>query len=461
LIRRAALLWLAVFAVYAATIGIDAFGASEYGGQEPHYLLTAKSLVEDGNPDLTDEYRSAAYDEFYPYPLQPHGTLTERRLNEPHGVGFPLLIAPAYAAGGEVAVELWLAALAALAVALAYLLALRAVPDPWALAAALGIALSPPLLAYSTAVYPELAAGAALAGATLLALRLDEHPTRPTSLGCFALLGTLPWLGPRFTPAGIVVAAIALRALRGARRPWTMLVSVEVIAFSVATYLAVSDGFYGGPTPHSAGLGDQTGTGAEFPGGYVDRAYRLIALLVDREFGLLRWAPVFALAMAGAWLILRERRGRLAHVIPALRREERTIAACTLVAGAQVLVAAFLAPTMFGFWFPGRQLVCVLPLAAPLVALAVRRIPRVGAGLLALTVMGSAWLFGALRFGGGAWVDDRPDAPWGPVEVVFPLFEEGSTAPFVVAAVLGLGLCAALALAVRGPRWRALRGSFP
>jgi hypothetical protein len=44
---------------------------------------------------------------------------------------------------------------------------------------------------------------------------------------------------------------------------------------------------------------------------------------------------------------------------------------------------------------------------------------------------------------------------------VFPLFEDGSTAPFVVAALLGLAALAALALALRGPRWRALRGAVP
>jgi hypothetical protein len=459
--RRAALLWLVVFGLYASTTGLHAFDSSRYGGDEPHYLLTAKSLADDGNPDLTDEYRRGAYDSFYPHPLDPHGTLTERRLNEPHGVGFPLLIAPAWALGGETAVELWIAALAALAVALAYLLAVRAVPDPWALGATLAVAASPPMLAYSTAVYPELAAGAALAGATLLALRLDEHPTRPTAVGCFALLGSLPWLGPRFIPAGLVVGAVAFRALRRARRPWVTLVSLEVVAFSIATYISVSDAFYGGPTPHSAGIGDEAGTGAHSAGDYLDRAYRLAALLVDREFGLLRWAPVFALAMLGAWLALRERRGRLARAIPALRREEQTVLACTLAAGAQVLMAAFLAPTMFGFWFPGRQLVAVLPLAVPLVAVGLRRLPRTGAALTALTLVCSAWLYADLRFGDGTWVDNRPDALWGPLERVWPLFEPGSNVAFVVAGLLGLGLCAALAVALRGPAWRAIRGTAP
>ena len=45
-------------------------------------------------------------------------------------------------------------------------------------------------------------------------------------------------------------------------------------------------------------------------------------------------------------------------------------------AGAQLLVAAFLAPTMFGFWFPPRHLLAGLPLAIPLVAWGLRHLPR-------------------------------------------------------------------------------------
>src|SRR5688572_24156259 len=178
-LRRAAALWLLLFAVYAATVGLDSFGDSKYGGDEPHFLLTAKSIVEDGNPDLLDEYRTRDYAEISRFDLEPRGALTRGLLNEPLGVGFPLLIAPAYAVGGPVAVELFLAAIAALAIVLAYALALRVVPDPWAIGATLLAGLSPPMLAWSSAVYPALPAGAALAGAALLTLELTERRSRP------------------------------------------------------------------------------------------------------------------------------------------------------------------------------------------------------------------------------------------------------------------------------------------
>ena len=441
--RRTAALGLLLFGVYAATLGVHAFGDSDYGGDEPHYLLAAESIVEDGNLDVKDEYASRGYDDFYPYELDKHGEETQGRLNEPHGAGFPLLIAPAYAVGGAKGVELFLAAIAALAVALAYRLALRVVPDPWAMGAALAAGVSPPFLAYGTAVYPELTAGAALAAAALLALRLDDRPGRADAFGCFALLGLLPWLGTKFVPAGLVVGYFGARALWRVRRRTLAVGSVELSLFSVALYAGINEALYGGPTPYAADVAGESATDASFPGGYLDRAYRLVALFIDREYGLLRWAPIFLLAFAGVWLLWRSRRDRLARAVPAIREIELTAGLCTAALGAQLLVAGFLAPTMFGFWFPARHLVVALPLAIPLVAWGLRFAPRLGAALGVLTFAASVWLYVDVR-AGGALVTDRPDAPFGPLVELFPLFEPGGGWAYWLAA----GIAAALALLV-------------
>jgi hypothetical protein len=438
--RRTLALWLLLFGVYAATLGLAAFGASEYAGDEPHYLLAAESIVEDGDVDVLDDYATRQYADFYPYELDKHGRETEGRLNEPHGVGFPLFIAPAYAIAGVKGVEVFLAAVAALAMALAYRIALRVVPDPWALGAALAVGLSPPLLAYGTAVYPELSAAAALAGAALLALRLDERITRSDAFGCFLLLGTLPWLGTKFVPAGVVIGAFAARSLWRSRRRTLAVGAVELSLFSVALYVAINEAVYGGPTPYAADAAGETATDASFPGGYLERAYRLVALFADREYGLLRWAPVFALTFGGLWWLWHARRDRVTQAVPGVRRIEVAAGLCAAVLAAQLLVAAFGAPTMFGFWFPPRHLLAGLPLAVPLVAWGMRHMPRTGIVLAGLTLAASAWLYADVRWAGGSLVAERPDVPFGPLTDALPLFGPDGGWEYWLAGAVGVAV---------------------
>ncbi|MGI8846208.1 MAG: hypothetical protein ACR2HC_08570 [Thermoleophilaceae bacterium] len=455
--RRAIALGLLLFGIYAATIGLDAFGRADYAGDEPHYLLAAQSIVDDHDVDLKNQFAMKSYSAFYPYELDRHGTETDGSLYEIHGIGFPLLIAPAYAIGGAVGVELFLAAISALCLMLAYRLALRVVPDPWAFGAALAVAISPPMLAYATAVYPEMAAALVLVAAALLALRLDEHVSRRMAFGCFALLGALPWLGTRFILVGAVIGLYAVRSLLRAHRRTLALGATEVAFFSVALYVGLNEALYNGPTPYSADFAGENATNARGIGGYLNRSYRLVALWIDRDNGLLRWAPVFALMFVGLWMTYRSRRDHLSRAVPQLRATERAATMCAAAVGTQIAVAAFLAPTMFGFWFPPRHLLAGLPLAIPLVAIGLRKLPRTGTVLAAVTAATSVWLYLAVRLGSDGLVTPRPDAPLGPLTALLPSFGEGEVWPFALAGAIGAALLGLAALEVR--HWRQTAGA--
>ena len=134
--------------------------------------------------------------------------------------------------------------------------------------------------------------------------------------------------------------------------------------------------------------------------------------------------------------------------MPAVRDIELAAAICAAALGVQLLVAAFVAPTMFGFWFPSRHLLAGLPLAVPLVALGLRHAPRVGAVLALVTLVASVWLYVEVRWGGGTLVTDRPDAPFGPLTDALPFFD-GSIWPNVLAGAIGAAL---LVLAAREAR---------
>ena len=431
-------MWTVLFAVYVATLGIPAFQGADVGGDEPHHLLTAESIVIDGDIDLRNQYAEQAYLRFYPYLLEPRGVLTQGRRHEPTGAGFPLVIAPAYAVGGALGAELLLAAISALAFVLAAALARRVVPEPWASGAALACGLSPPALAYSTAVLPEMAGGALLAGAALLALRVREEPVLRFALPAAVLLSLAPWLSIRFAPAALIIALALVRWLLRRVRRFQAFFAGEMVLFSAVLYVTINQAVYGGPVPQAAATPGTGAFGEEFPLGYLQRSYRLVGLWLDRDYGALRWAPVVALAFWGLWLLYRSRRVRLALAVGERIQVEVAALLCALACAAQVLMAVFLAATMFGFWFPGRHLVAALPLAVPLVAWGLRHAPRVGSALVLLTLGASAWLLVELRLDGRGWIGPTSDAPLGPLTALLPDFSTTTLGGVVTMVAAGI-----------------------
>jgi hypothetical protein len=178
-------------------------------------------------------------------------------------------------------------------------------------------------------------------------------------------------------------------------------------------------------------------TGADSAGGYLGRAPRLAGLFLDRDVGLLRWAPVLLRGFVGVWLLWRGRQERLAAAVPGYREMAACAGLCTAAIGLQLLVAAFVAPVIDGPWFAGRQLIAVLPLAIPLCAWGLRHLPRLGSALGALTVAASVWLYVDVRLGSGGLAAGQPDAPWGPLVKAFPRFD-GSAYPAGLAIAIGV-----------------------
>lgn len=407
--------------------------------------------------DLADQYAGRDYAAFYPYQLEAHGRRTDGRVDEPHGIGFALLIAPAYAGGGAGAVEALMAAIAALGFVLSGLLARRLIPEPWATGGVVMVALSPPALAYSAAASPELSAGALLAFAAWCTLRVRESARMRHAYGAALALATLPWLGTQFAIAALPVVVVLVRSVARSRRRTAVMTVTEILIASVVVFATVNDVLFGGVVPSAAELPGR-GPAAAGPLDYLHRAPRLAALWVDRDYGLLRWAPVLALAFLAAWLLWRSRREHLAAAIPARREPEIAAGLLLAVCAGQIVMAAFVAPTMFGAWFPGRHLIAALPCAAALTAWGLRHAPRTGAALGALTLVGSVWLWVALRTGSaGGWVAPDSAAPWGPAEGLLPVYRTDSSA-WSDAVTAGALVAFALLVLREWRAWRSPRG---
>jgi hypothetical protein len=413
--RRAVLgLWLALLAAYATSLGLAGDGTSgaRYSAPEAHRLLSASSIAEDGSLDLTDEYRERSWGAWYPGELRPTAREVGGRIAEPHGLGLPLLLAPAYALGGPLLAELLCAACMALAVVLSVRLARRVVPDPWATAGTLVVGLSPPVLAAATTVGPAGPGAALLAGGLLLALMVRDQPRVRWTLGCALCVAVLPWLGVSLLAPAAVVAAVLARWLRRRQRGLAGFVALEVVLTSAVVFITVNDRVFGGPLPSAARAAGGPATGADGVMDFVERLPRLAGVLVDRDVGVLRWAPVAALALVALGLLARSRRARLGRIAPGQVETEAAALALATVGGAAVLTAGLVLPELHGPWLVHHSVAAALPLAGGLVGWSLRHLPRAGGALAAITLAGSAWLVVGSRLSGSL--------PWGGLEAVLP-----------------------------------------
>jgi hypothetical protein len=414
--RRSVVLWLALLAAYATTLGLagDASTRARYTAPEAHRLLSAASLAEDGSIDLTDEYRERAWAGWYPGELRPTARPVGGRLAEPQGLGLPLLLAPAYALGGPALVELWCACWMALAAVLGVALARRVVPDPWATAGALAIALSPPVLVGATTVGPAGPCAALLAGGLLLALKVREQPRVGWTLACALCVALLPWLGVSLLLPGAVVAALLARWLRRRQRGLAGFVGLEVVLTSAVIFVTVNDRLFGGLLPTAARVAPGPVTGVDGPVDVLERLPRLAGVLVDRDVGVLRWAPVAALGLLGLWLLVRSRRGGLGRIAPDQTDTEVAASGMAAVGAAAVASAALVQPLLHGPWLAHHAVVAALPLAGGLVGWGLRHAPRLGGALAAITLAGSLWVVVGSRLSG--------ELPWAGLEAVLPRF---------------------------------------
>jgi hypothetical protein len=448
--------------VAALVAGLLAAGASAwalparstYGAKaavdEPHYLLTAISLAEDGDLDVDDELDAERWRAFHDSRLpQQAEPLPDGRRVSPHDPLQSVLLAGPYAWGGLTGARLAQAALNGLvALALVHLLVRRLeVSAPLAGAAAAMAGVSLPLVVYGHQLYPETAAALAVVVGVDAAL---GPPRRWRSLGVVLAVIALPWLSVKYVPTAAVLAGLHLwwRWRDGDRRGAGALVAVYALA--AATYAWGHLAWYGGLTVYAAGdffvdNGGQLSVLGTRPNP-LGRTPRLVGLLVDRGFGIASWQP--------AWLALVPALGA------ALRRRGRAdvlLAALVLTAWAG---ATWVAVTMHGWWAPGRQVVHVLPLA---VALVVRWLPQAGraarvvtAAAAALGVWTSLALLTAARDGALTLVVDfgALTHPWRDLWVrALPdqLARPPGTWPLT-------SLWAAVALALLVAGWRAARG---
>ena len=380
-ISRVVLGSTAIFAilavVYLASIDIRATRGASITGDEPFYLLTTQSLLEDRNLDLTRQYELRSYETFFDHPdgLWTQSSARDNgELLSPHNPGLSVLMIPAFGIGGLKGAQIQMMVIAALTFSLAYILLVkitRTLLISWLATIAVGT--SSTAFIYSTEIYPEFPAALILI-ISLLIVHGINRPDILRVLGLVIFLTSIVWLGVKYAPLAGLVAVWGLSRMDSSTRSVFLIAALLSAGFFVWFHITV----FGGVTPYSVNLvyeGDATISILVDHLDFKQRLYRPLGLFVDERFGIARWAPILLLVIPAAPFLWTN--GSLSRLVLAL-------------ISVQMFIATFVAITMMGWWFPGRTLVTVLPLMGLPLAIVLIRSPiwaRVTIGVLGAYTM--------------------------------------------------------------------------
>ena len=268
-------------------------------GDEPHYLLIARSLQLDGDLDLANDHDLTRHADIYSGALEPHHTILTLSGREYsfHGLGVVLLAFPGFALAGITGARIMLLLISALGVVGLWATVRRVANGDtsaqWVAVSFLVLQL--PFAAQAAAIYPDGPAAAFVAAALLTLIRI-ETGKRVGSIelyACGAALALLPWLHIRLTWIAMVFAAGLAAALW--RRPQRGPALIALFAIPV-----VSAALFFSATYVMFGTLDPTNPFRQKASGSITNApFGVFGLLADAEYGLLPFAPAAVFALPG------------------------------------------------------------------------------------------------------------------------------------------------------------------
>ena len=344
-----AAVFLVSLAIFLA-LGIPFSRAEGPGGDEPHYLVLAHSLLVDRDIQIENNHRLRHYDAFVAGDLPMH--YLHRGLGgvnySVQSAGLPADLLPGYADAGILGAVVTVAVLGALLALAVFDLARLAVDRTTALLTWLAVAFTVPIAPHAWLIYPELPAALLSAWAALWIWK-NASPGVATWIVRGAALSLWPWLHAKFLGLLFVAAACVVFKLRSRARAAAAFSAP--IAASLALWLLSFRVMYGVASPFA-----QYGVPSQSEMALVNIPRGLFGLLFDYKFGVLLYSPIYLTAIVGAWRLLTDQRTRW-----------NTLALSAL---ALALLASVTPYTMWwgGRSAPARFIVPAIPFLVPMVA---------------------------------------------------------------------------------------------
>ncbi|MBN2753628.1 MAG: hypothetical protein JXR81_02050 [Candidatus Goldbacteria bacterium] len=288
-------------------------------GDEPHYLLIARSIVFDFDVDLKNNYENdASYRDFYPAFLEYeniHNTPGSggKGLYSLHSIGLPLLISPFLFIGGRFVVQFFMNFLAALCVMLLY-----------------SLISSSEISGKKSILFASLF-GAVLPFSVNASLVLTEIPAALIVLYClrnlmhrkgfgilfFAGIAFLPWLHSKYVILSVILYIIRyVIIIKGKSFDYKKeIINNITLIVSAVLFFLYYFAIYAKPA-NSAVSDIYVSSSFYFIFTFKHSMRAFFGILADRNFGILFYAPVYIFSVWG--LIYSAVQKNIKMLIPAL-----------------------------------------------------------------------------------------------------------------------------------------------
>jgi len=302
--------------VYAFLLSGLVVPAQPLTGDEPHYLLITKSLIQDGDINLRNNYQNKDYLEFYPGPLNVHafpGKKGREFLYSQHFPGLSVLLLPFFILGEKTGLLVFMtrfpiSVLTALLGALFFLFAWDLTRNrttsviAWFL-----FSFTAPILFYSQLIYSEVPVSLIFLFISYTVL-YKKNISSSTLLLSGILIALVPWFGIKFIVLDAAVfLMISLSLLKSPQKSLKkVLFFLAPLLVSFGLFLFFLWSLYGKFSPTS--VYQWPPPSFFFKWNMFDIGRRLIGYFVDQRTGIFVHSPVLILLIPGILLMIKRLR---------------------------------------------------------------------------------------------------------------------------------------------------------
>lgn len=275
-------------------------------GDEPHYLIITKSIAEDGDFDLKNNYTQNQFNEFghatIDYHLSPN-LKDQNKFYSVHNIGLPILLVPGYILGGIKGAIVCINIIAALSALLIFIIAYEITKNKISATIIWLVSFIIPISLYSAAIFTEMPLFLLSLLLIYILLQYSKQPKRYLILLFSIICALLLWLHVKYAVTAFVFLISMIVLFKNYRLKNILILLIFPLLSYVLLILLFGRwyGLYSLTAQYPLGLFTSTDTISP-----ISIFKGIFGILIDKAFGVLVFAPVYIFSFSGLYFLFKD-----------------------------------------------------------------------------------------------------------------------------------------------------------